>query len=535
MSPLDLVRRRRGAAPGAPTPTDDAIVATEAPRPSGTFAERAVARASSVLSGGHSRRRFLARTAVVGSALAVDPLGFVMKPGTAYAAVCGTCSDGWTAFCCTINGGRNSCPPNTFVAGWWKADNAAYCCGSARYIIDCNATCPTQCSCRCSGASCDGRRTCCNQFRYGQCNQQISCYGPVACRVAICITPWAYDRACSTHTLTDNRTSTHGASCLSNECDSAITRRYYALGGPAGFLGIRRTVEAATPDRRGRYAVYQNGRIYWSASTGAREVHGSIWDVWAAAGTTSGAYGFPTTDVISTSDGRARYSRFQKGGIYRWSAGTFGVPDPYHQVFLRYGGSNASGALGLPTSPIRRSGDGRSLYLNFERGRIYRRGSLTVELHGAIFTKHEQMQGVYGPLGYPVTDVGTLSDGKGRAAIFEHGGVIYYTSGTGAQGVWGPLLDAYVRYGGYTSDALYPTTTAADVGDGRGRTFQTQTAQVWWTSSTGGRVVPRGLLQLYRDRGGPGGSLGYPNGDVQRLSGGSLRQSFEGGTLTYTP
>ena len=99
----------------------------------------------------------------------------------------------------------------------------------------------------------------------------------------------------------------------------------------------------------------------------------------------------------------------------------------------------------------------------------------------------------------------------------------------------GPLLDAYVRYGGYTSDALYPTSTAADVGDGRGRTFRTQTAQVWWTSTTGGRVVPRGLLQMYLAQGGPGGSLGYPNGDVQRLSGGALRQSFERGTLTYTP
>ena len=60
---------------------------------------------------GHNRRRFLARTAVVGSALAVNPLSYLLKPGTAYGAVCGTCCDGWTAFCCTINSGRNTCPP----------------------------------------------------------------------------------------------------------------------------------------------------------------------------------------------------------------------------------------------------------------------------------------------------------------------------------------------------------------------------------------------------------------------------------------
>ena len=258
---------------------------------------------------------------MVGSALAVNPTSFILKPGTAYGAVCGTCGDGWTAFCCTINSGRNSCPPNTFVAGWWKADNAAYCCGGARYIIDCNATCPTQCSCRCAGAACDGRRTCCNQFRYGQCNQQISCYGPVACRVAICITPWAYDAACSTLALTDNRTVEHGAACLSAECDSAITRRYYALGGPDGFLGIRAQAEQDTPG--GRYAIYNGGRIYWSPATGAREIHGSIFSVWAQSGATSGPFGFPTTDV--TGDSRVRYSLFQGGGIYSWAQGTFGV------------------------------------------------------------------------------------------------------------------------------------------------------------------------------------------------------------------
>ena len=97
-----------------------------------TFSQRLVHRASGLFNKGTTRRSFLTRTAVLGSALAVGPIDFILKPGTAYAYTCGTCSDGWTAFCCTINSGRNSCPPNSFVAGWWKADNAAYCCGAAR-------------------------------------------------------------------------------------------------------------------------------------------------------------------------------------------------------------------------------------------------------------------------------------------------------------------------------------------------------------------------------------------------------------------
>ena len=151
-----LSRSARTAAPASDLEAQGVHRDPSSPDPigSGSLAQRLVHRAAAALGGSRtSRRSFLTRTAVVGSALAVGPIDFLLKPGTAYGYVCGTCSDGWTAFCCTVNGGRNVCPPNSFVAGWWKADNAAYCCGSARYIIDCNATCPTQCTCRCAGDS----------------------------------------------------------------------------------------------------------------------------------------------------------------------------------------------------------------------------------------------------------------------------------------------------------------------------------------------------------------------------------------------
>lgn len=517
MSPLDLVRRSP-AAPG------------DAPR--ATVAERVVARTAGILSGGHSRRRFLARTAVVGSALAVNPITYLLKPGTAYGAVCGTCSDGWTAFCCTINNGSNSCPPATFVAGWWKADGSAYCGGGPRYIIDCNATCPTQCSCRCAGAACDGRRTCCNQFRYGQCNQHISCYGPVACRVAICITPWTYDPACSTHTLTDNRTADHGAACLTNQAATPIGRKYQALGGAGGFLGRETQSERNTPDGTGRYAVYEGGRIYDSAATNPQEIHGSLLDKWLAAGATGSAYGYPTSDVTSTSGGGIRYSRFQKGAIYRFSNGdTWGVPEPYYAVYQQYGGLNANGALGFPTGDPTRSADRRAIYINFQRGRIYRRSQVTVEIHGAIFDKHEELGGIHGALGHVQTNVLPLSDGRGRASTFEHGGVIYYAASTGAHGVWGDLLEAYLDDGGPTGRLGYPTTDRQQVGDGRGVRFLTQHGGVYSTESTGAHVVPPPVFALYADAGGPGGSYGYPTGDPQRLPGNGVRQTFEGGTL----
>jgi hypothetical protein len=165
---------------------------------------------------GHSRRGFLARVTMAATALSVGGLDYVLRPGSAYAQVCGPgtgCSSGWSVFCCTINGGRNECPPGSFIAGWWKADGSSFCGGAARYVLDCNATCPTSCSCYCPTGTCDNRRTCCNQFRYGQCHQEIACYGPVVCRVATCVPPWQYDPSCTTSSATDNRTLFHDAPC----------------------------------------------------------------------------------------------------------------------------------------------------------------------------------------------------------------------------------------------------------------------------------------------------------------------------------
>ena len=164
-------------------------------------------RAARLLARHPNRRSFLTRTALVGTALAVAPTDFVLRPGTAYAAICncsGTacgcgslCCDGYTEFCCTITG-ANTCPPGTMAAGWWKADGSSYCAGP-RYYIDCNATChcgtgricPDSCSdapwgCGCAKGDCNNRKAGCTQFRYGQCNQQVATVGRIACRVVSC-------------------------------------------------------------------------------------------------------------------------------------------------------------------------------------------------------------------------------------------------------------------------------------------------------------------------------------------------------------
>ena len=195
-------------------------------------------RASEFLDRRTSRRGFLSRTALVGSALSVAGPTYVLRPRTAYAAVCSCinrscdcnslCCDGYTEFCCQLYG-ANSCPTNTVLAGWWKVDNSDFCFGTARYYMDCNKQSPncgcgsagvcrgsdTTCQCR----SCGNRKDGCTVFRYGNCNNHISCVGPIMCRVVTCTKPWEIDPGCSTVSRTDNNTRYHNRPCTEPEPD----------------------------------------------------------------------------------------------------------------------------------------------------------------------------------------------------------------------------------------------------------------------------------------------------------------------------
>jgi len=183
-----------------------------------------VEKTSSVLAARTSRRGMLVRSAVVGSALAVNPLDYVLRPMSAYAAACtcrgqncscGTaCCDGYTEFCCTLNG-KNTCPPGSVAAGWWRAEGSGLCGGASRYYLDCNQRLDVaQCGCTCAGGDCNNRVTCCVHFRYGQCHQEIAQLGAIVCRVVTCTAPWNFDPTCTTTDAQDDATRFHDAPCL---------------------------------------------------------------------------------------------------------------------------------------------------------------------------------------------------------------------------------------------------------------------------------------------------------------------------------
>jgi Methylamine utilisation protein MauE len=193
----------------------------------GPLADRAVGSLGALLERRTDRRGLLARATLAGTALAVAPIRYLVRPGDAWARIVpgdcggGLCSDGYSAFCCQIQHGNNRCPPNTYPAGWWMCTSykgSGLCAAEGvRFYIDCNRTPGTVFpgGCQCANGSCDERRVDCNHFRYGQCNTQVSGTTEVVCRLIVCQNPATIEGMNCNQTLAiDNRVCYHEAECL---------------------------------------------------------------------------------------------------------------------------------------------------------------------------------------------------------------------------------------------------------------------------------------------------------------------------------
>ena len=192
-----------------------------------SFSERLTHSLSSLVERRLTRRQALSRAAVAGAAFAVAPVRYLVRPDPAWAVIspgnCGSglCTEGYTAFCCEIERGRNTCPAGTYVAGWWKCTNyrgGGLCHHEGvRYYLDCNRTPGHRFpgGCQCAAGDCGNRRVDCNHFRYGQCNTQIGGTTEVVCRLVICQNPASVAAMnCNGTEKVDNRTCTHEARCL---------------------------------------------------------------------------------------------------------------------------------------------------------------------------------------------------------------------------------------------------------------------------------------------------------------------------------
>ena len=155
-----------------------------------------------------------------------------------------------------------------------------------------------------------------------------------------------------------------------------ILGRYQALGGPGSFVGFPTSDEQAVAG--GRASTFTGAAIYWSPGTGAYEVHGLLRAHYQALGGPASFAGLPTNDETAVVGGRA--STFTGAAIY-WSAGTGAheVHGAIGSAYLSYGGPGSR--LALPTSDEQPATGGRQ--------NTFQHGSITYNATTGTTTVHQ--------------------------------------------------------------------------------------------------------------------------------------------------
>lgn len=254
--------------------------------------------------------------------------------------------------------------------------------------------------------------------------------------------------------------------------------------------------------------TFQGGAIYWSAGTGAHVVYGGIDGKYNSLGGAAG-YGLPTTDEawVSGMSG-VRVTDFQKGDLY-WSSATGA-----HAVYGLIGGEYQATA-----------------YETDAYGRVVR------QILGAPTSDEMNVPGVSGA----------------RMNTFQ-GGTIYWSSSTGAHGVYGAIGAEYAALahetdaGGRDAQLVVglPTSDEMNVPGISGARMNTfQGGAIYWSSSTGAHAVYGLIWGEYQATGNEHDFygnvvqhlIGLPTSDEANVPGqqGGRVSDFQGGEIFWSP
>jgi LGFP repeat len=277
------------------------------------------------------------------------------------------------------------------------------------------------------------------------------------------------------------RSAALGCSYLAVDPASPIGRKWQALGGESK-LGAVQTLPVTAPDGKGTIQTFANGTLYQvPVAAGAQPpvyfLSNAVYAKWLSLqGTTDAtgapvwtALGFPAGDTFATVEG-GQACDFQDGVIVvRKSGQAWVVYGAIHGHYTQFGNLTDPGHqpwIGLPASDEQNvdpldPGAGQRVS-NFDGGDIYWSAATGAwEMHGAILQQWTAAGGFRPGMGLPTTDETSTPDNRGRFNRFQGGGAIYWTSGTGAHILTGPILGRWDALGGVNSYLGYPTS---DVG-----------------------------------------------------------------------
>ena len=228
------------------------------------------------------------------------------------------------------------------------------------------------------------------------------------------------------------------------------------------------------------------------------------------------------------------YMHFQGGSIY-WSPGS-GAHSVRGEIRWSWWAQGwEAGPIGYPTTEevcgLVNGGcvqvfEGGSLYWSYATGaRLVR---------GAIRDRWASLAAENGPLGYPIGSetCGLVRSGCAQGFV---GGSMYWTSTTGARVVKGAIRDRFAALGGQNGFLGYPLTDeiCGLVGAGCYQLFQG--GSVYWSGASGAFSVRGAIRDRWGATGSEHGPLGYPIADESCGARGGCVSMFQRGAVAYAP
>ncbi|WP_394551186.1 hypothetical protein ACDF64_10880 [Agromyces sp. MMS24-JH15] len=309
-----------------------------------------------------------------------------------------------------------------------------------------------------------------------------------------------------------------------------IAAEYSAQGGPSGHLGQPITEVLVIPENGGGLGqAYQNGSIYWTATTGARTVSaGPLRDYYFSLGGAAGPMGWPMLSQQAIPDnGGGSGQLFTGGSLYSSAAGTFLVKDPIRGGYFEQGG--AAGPMGWPVADQTCGLPGGACGQRFAAGDVVWTASGGAHaIWGVIGAGFTAAGGIGGSWGAPTTMITNLPGGIGQA--YTRGSA--YATGSTAYFVDGTIRDLYFAYGGATGRLGFPTKAESCSGDGT--CVQEFQYGVIIAPPTGpARIGSPDIEAAYAATGGPAGVLGPISGIMvyYPYGGGGLAQGYASGAI----
>lgn len=298
----------------------------------------------------------------------------------------------------------------------------------------------------------------------------------------------------------------------------AIQSAYVALGGQGGFLGAPLMPVRCGLSAGGCYQDFAGGVIYWTSSTGAWALSGSVRSVWAGNDYERGL-GYPTAPQVCGQINGGCHQDFQNGVIYLSPSGTYALTGAIRQKWVALDYERGLGyPSGTQTCPA-----GGLCYQDFQNGVIYSSTSGAYAIKGAIRQTWNSLDYERG-LGVPTRDERCLPDG-GCYQDFREG--VVYSSKLGAFAIAGPIRDVW-NASDYERGLGYPASPKKCISTDT--CYQEFQRGAIYSSPLGTYSIVEPFRTVWNgldfERG-----LGVPAGGVRCLPDGACYQDFQSGVI----